>query len=89
LTGGQPKWRGDGKEIFFRAPDGSPMAVEVDNSGASFHGGVPKQLFAAPANESWDVTTDGKKFIMLVSPPQENTQSSITVVLNWQADLKK
>jgi eukaryotic-like serine/threonine-protein kinase len=89
LTGGQPKWRGDGKEIFFRAPNGSPMAVEVNGSGARFQVGVPKQLFAAPANESWDVTADGKKFIMLVSPLQGNTQTSITVVLNWQADLKR
>ncbi|HEY6347133.1 MAG TPA: hypothetical protein VIY49_37050 [Bryobacteraceae bacterium] len=38
--------------------------------------------------ESWDVTADGKKFLMLVSPRQ-NAQTPITVELNWKADLKK
>ena len=56
-----PKWRGDGKEIFFRNPNGSPMAVDVNGSGAAFEVGVPKQLFVAPANLDWDVTADGKR----------------------------
>src|SRR5262249_14438402 len=31
-----PKWRADGKEIIFRAPGGSPMAVDVIGSGPAF-----------------------------------------------------
>jgi hypothetical protein len=35
------------------------------------------------------MTGDGKRFLMVVPPGQQNTQTPITVVLNWQADLKK
>ena len=40
---------------------------------------------------SWDMTTDGKRFLMTVEPNQgqQNESTPITVVLNWQADLKK
>jgi hypothetical protein len=52
--------------------------------------GTPKQLFAALPNAGWDVTADGMRFLMSVEPGQtQATQTPITVVLNWQADLKK
>src|SRR5579864_2331049 len=84
------KWRADGKELIFRAPNGSPMAVDVTATGAAFQAGVPKQLFAPPPNVSdWDVTADGKRFLAAVPPGQQATQTPITVVLNWQAALQK
>ena len=45
-TGGGigPRWRGDGKELFYHAPDGKLMAVPV-KSGASFEAGAPVALF--------------------------------------------
>jgi serine/threonine-protein kinase len=86
---GRPKWRADGKEILFPALNGSPMAVDVAASGAAFQMGTPKQLFAMPANSGWDATADGKRFLATLSPVQQNnTQTPITVVLNWQAVLK-
>ncbi len=87
--GTEAKWRGDGKELFFRAPNGSPMAVDVNGNGATLQAGVPRQLFAAPPNTDWDVTADGKRFLMAVLPGPQGGQVPITVVLNWQADLKK
>jgi Tol biopolymer transport system component len=84
-----PKWRNDGKEIIFIGRNGSPMAVDVSANGSEFRAGIPKQLFNARSNVGWDVTNDGKRFLMLVSPARQNTQTPITVVLNWQADLKK
>jgi eukaryotic-like serine/threonine-protein kinase len=83
-----PKWRGDGKELFFRN-SASPMAVDVSANGAAFQAGVPTRLFAAPGNTDWDVTADGKRFLIVTSPQQRNTQTPLTVVLNWQADLKR
>ncbi len=84
------KWRADGKELIFRAPNGSPMAVDVTTTGAAFQAGVPKQLFALPPNVGdWDVTADGKRFIAGVPPAQQNVQTPITVVLNWEAALKR
>ncbi|HEV2202789.1 MAG TPA: protein kinase [Bryobacteraceae bacterium] len=84
------KWRADGKELIFRAPNGSPMAVDVTATGAAFQAGVPKQLFVLPPNVGdWDVTADGKRFLAAVPPVQQTTQTPITVVLNWQAALQK
>jgi serine/threonine protein kinase len=84
------KWLADGKDLLFRAPNGSPMAVDVTATGAAFQAGVPKQLFATPPNVGdWDVTADGKRFLAAVPPGQQATQTPITVVLNWQAALQK
>ena len=84
------KWRADGKELIFRAPNGSPMATDVTATGGAFQAGVPKQLFAPPPNVGdWDVTADGKRFLAAVPPGQQTTQTPIIVVLNWQAALQK
>jgi Tol biopolymer transport system component/predicted Ser/Thr protein kinase len=84
------KWRAGGKELIFRAPNGMPMAVDVNATGAAFQAGVPKQPFALPPNVGdWDVTADGKRFLAAVPPGQQATQTPITVVLNWQAALQK
>jgi len=85
-----PAWRADGKELIFPAPNGSPMAVDVSANGAAFQPGVPKQLFALPPNVGdWDITADGKRFLVFMPPKQESASTPITVVLNWQAELKK
>ena len=66
------------------------MSVEVNGGGPAFLMGAPKQLFVAPPNSGWDVTADGQRFLMTVEPGRaETTQTPITVVLNWQADLKR
>jgi Tol biopolymer transport system component len=58
--GRRPKWRADGKEIFFRAPNGSPMTVDVTTGSTGFQAGIPRPLFVLPANVGdWDVTADG------------------------------
>jgi hypothetical protein len=79
------------REITFLGPGSTVMTVDVNGSGAAFQTGTPKQLFAAPPNTGVDVTTDGKRFLMTVAPGQgqQNSQTPITVVLNWQADLKR
>jgi eukaryotic-like serine/threonine-protein kinase len=85
-----PRWRNDGKEIIFEGPNNSVMAVDVNGSGAAFQMSTPQQLFVAPANTGLDVTADGKRFLLTVAPGrgQQTSTTPITVVLNWQADLK-
>jgi eukaryotic-like serine/threonine-protein kinase len=89
--GSTPLWRGDGKELFYLSGvGGTAMAVEVETSGV-FQAGGPKALFKIPAGVLfWDVTPDGKRFLM-AAPTDTGaaSQSPITVVLNWQAELKK
>jgi Tol biopolymer transport system component len=83
-----PLWRRDGKELFYLSLDGKAMAVDVNTSGV-FQAGIPKPLFkVTPGVVYWDVTFDGKRFLM-PAPSATGPQSPFTVVLNWQAGLKK
>ena len=70
----QPRWRGDGKELFFVGVDGKMMAVAarvVAAAKPSFEPGVPVPLFDAHIAPSlgnlvhqYDVTADGKRFLV-------------------------
>ena len=65
--GRTPLWRGDGKEIFYMGPDGMATALEVKTAPA-FRTGTPRPLFAVPTGVLfWDVTPDGKRFLMPVT----------------------
>jgi Tol biopolymer transport system component len=86
--GAAPRWRGDGRELFYLAPDGKMMAVEV-TGGPEFRGGTPAPLFQTPSGTIvGDVTADGKRFL-LVTPVGPSASAPFTVVLNWTAGLKK
>jgi eukaryotic-like serine/threonine-protein kinase len=88
--GTSPLWRRDGKEMFYLSPDGMAMAVEVSTSGA-FRAGIPRALFKVPPGVLfWDVSPDGKRFLMAApSPTSASSQLPFTVVLNWQSALKR
>src|ERR1700758_4592342 len=66
----QPKWRTDGKELFYLVPDGKIMATPV-TIGLNFDSGAPIALFQANPGEmvvtseqfSYDVSGDGQKFL--------------------------
>src|SRR5882724_8066939 len=69
--GGEPRWRADGKEIFYMASSGMLMAVPVSNSNG-FSTGPPAPLFQihgrAPISSTdaftYDVAKDGKRFLV-------------------------
>jgi hypothetical protein len=66
------------------------MAVEVAGRGTSFEVGRSQSLFAAPVSPfaiSYDVTPDGKRFVMSVAPDEENLP--LTLMSNWTTKLKK
>jgi Tol biopolymer transport system component len=91
-----PRWRGDGKEIFYYAADGRLVAVPI-KSQAAIEVGTPVPLFDArmlngPRTgvgfRGQYVTRDGQRFLLNV--PLDGTASSlITVVINWTAGLRK
>jgi Tol biopolymer transport system component len=92
--GAQPRWRRDGKELFFIAPDRKIMAADVKLEGSTFEAGVPKVLFQTnvvsypnPRNV-YDVSADGQRFL-IITPPEETTSTPITVVSNWTAEVKR
>jgi len=82
--GRQPRWRGDGKELFYVAPDGFVVAVPM-TSGALLEAGSPAPLFRVePEIQNYDVSSDGARF--LVSAPLDKLgESPIRVIVNWPA----
>jgi Tol biopolymer transport system component len=87
----EPKWRRDGRELYYLAPDGKLMAVPV-NSDGTFQAGSPTVLFQtplvvtrgqSPRDRRYDVAPDGR-FLFSV-PTAAATQSPVTVVVNWTA----
>jgi Tol biopolymer transport system component len=89
--GVQPRWRKDGRELYYMAPDGKMMVVEVEG-GATLETSEPKELFSTPlrpaaVSDQYAVLDDGRRFLIaepLIEPPKP-----ITVILNWTAALKQ
>jgi serine/threonine protein kinase len=93
--GSQPRWRADGKELYFIAPDGKMMAVPVHPAGATFDAGIPVALFptrilGGPVSvlnrPQYDVSRDGRFLINQLV--EESTASPITLILNWKPPAK-
>jgi eukaryotic-like serine/threonine-protein kinase len=90
--GAYPRWRHDGSEIFYLAPDNKLTAASVNSKGASFEVSAVKPLFttriASRGSYKYDVSPDGQKFLIDAAPEQAMS-SPITIVLNWEAGVKK
>ncbi len=91
LGGGfQPRWRGDGRELFFLTPEAKVLGAEVDGSGGEFAVGEVQELFSAPRLPAgifdYDVTPDGERFLM--NSVSESAFEPITLVVNWTAELE-
>jgi len=86
---GQPSWRGDGRELYYRTPDLKQlMAVEI-KAGPTFEIGATKTLFEVPTRiQDYDVTADGQRFIVDMPIGQEPS-TAVTLVVNWTAGLKR
>jgi len=85
-----PKWRADGKELFYQALDNQLMAVKLE-PGARLKAIAPTALFKmspTSINKIYDVSADGQS-ILVNAVAREEKPSPITVVLNWTAGLKE
>jgi hypothetical protein len=93
--GQEPRWRQDGKELFYLSPDGKMMAVPV-KMGASFEAGSPVALFqthrrqpvSLPDVFSYDVSGDGQRFLILTKVDEANA-APLSITLNWASELEK
>jgi hypothetical protein len=93
LTGGgfQPRWRSDGRELFYMA-DLKVMAVDVE-LGENGKVGSERKLFdlpplVAPFGNEFAAFGDGRRFLF-TALASESPAAKINVVLNWQAELKR
>jgi eukaryotic-like serine/threonine-protein kinase len=86
--GTQPRWRRDGKELYFVSREGI-MAADI-KLGQTVSVGVPHKLFQLKDGDisEYDVRADGQQFLVFV-PQGARQDAPITVVLNWWTDLEK
>jgi Tol biopolymer transport system component len=96
IAGGQePRWRQDGKELFYLSAEGKIMAVAV-TAGASFEAGSPVALFQTHRRQpvssqdhfSYDVSGDGQRFLIITKVDDANA-APLTILLNWASQMDK
>lgn len=83
--GAFPRWRRDGKELFYVAPGGQFVAVAVETKGNTLSLSEARPLFRKPlaaAAFPYDVSPDGQRF--LVNSFEETETLPLTLVLNWK-----
>ena len=92
--GAQPRWRRDGRELFYLAPDGKLMAAAVNAGSAGLSIDPPRDLFDTGIRASFVerrnqflVTRDGQRFLVNISAEDEGS-APITVVMHWNASQK-
>jgi eukaryotic-like serine/threonine-protein kinase len=87
--GREPRWRRDGKELFFLSPDRRLMRVSV-KAGSKFAFTAPKPLFMTQAHEpitaeeffTYDVSADGQRFLINTNV-EKNPPPPLDIILNW------
>ena len=92
INGGtQVRWRSNGKEMFYIAPDERLMVVGIDLAAGAAGVGTPAPLFTtrlAPirsiSRQQYVVAPDGQRF--LISSVEESATSPITLILNWKGN---
>jgi len=100
INGGEePRWQRDGKELYFVGADGKIMAVAMKigtGSKPALEASASQALFAAPPlahynNNAYDydVTPDGKQFVLATSVDRPGASPPLNMIVNWAAALKK
>jgi hypothetical protein len=94
--GKDPRWRPDGKELYYIAPDGRLMAAPIASSGTALQPGLPTALFqpriagggtrVSGTRQQYDVAPDGR---FLINTVVESGVAPITIIQNWRPEGKK
>jgi len=93
--GGWPRWRRDGKEIYYLAPDRTLVAVPVTRQGSRLEIGAGRPLFTVRTRPqarldayNYDVSADGRRFLVNTFVEQ-STAAAINLVINWHVPLDR
>jgi eukaryotic-like serine/threonine-protein kinase len=87
--GSHPRWRRDGRELFYVAADSRLMSVATKLWPGNIGLGTPRELLRVAIRlgvpfYDYDSAADGSHFV-LVSPAVEGVPAPMTVLLNWQS----
>lgn len=91
--GAEPRWRRDGKELFFIGGDHKLYAVDM-KLGPTFEPGIPKPLFEVRVKHFSDdlydyaASGDGQRFL-INALPEDASSRSVNLVFNWASELTK
>ena len=100
LDGGeQPRWRNDGRELYFVSGNGTMMAAAVREAPApkpEFIAQAPQRLFKTHLAQTlrgvlfqYDVTPDGKRFLLNSTSNVSSPAAPLAVVINWVSTLNR
>ena len=92
-----PLWSPNSPELFFVAPDGAIMAASVNPRGGVWRPGAPVKVVdgqyltrARTNGRHYDVSTDGKRFLIVKAPPSDQPAASqIQLVQHWAKELQR
>jgi serine/threonine protein kinase len=93
--GSGPLWSRDGKEVFYQRRRGAELWVVPVDPGAQLKIGEARKLFegsylmSTDSGRAYDVSPDGKRFLMVKTHPQDWSVSELVVVRNWFEELKR
>jgi len=89
--GSYPRWRSDGKELFYHSLDNRLMAATVRVDAARVEVDAIRPLFELRAPDGlprnfYDVASDGQRFMIIV--PDDTASTALTLVSNWPTLVK-
>lgn len=91
--GSQPRWRRDGRELFYVSADGMLMSVRADAKGPFMGIGEPHPLFGpllTPRGFAYDISPDGQQVLAEIPATGDaDGRDLLTVVQNWTAGLSR
>ena len=93
LLGASPRWRPDGKELFYDG-GGPLMAVDLSGTvpGREFKAGAPQEVFTALVGgqtHNLDISPDGRRFLLVTTQNQAAGSTPIVIVLNWTSGIAR
>ncbi len=84
-----PKWHPSGREVFYRSPGNAMMSVAVTAAGNGISPGVPRRLFDATRyDDTYAVSPDGRRLLMMPALTIEAAATEIRVVVNFLDELR-
>jgi eukaryotic-like serine/threonine-protein kinase len=93
--GAKPRWSPDGRTLYYISADGTRFFSVPVSIQSELTAGVPQLLFEGTflrdsrGSRQFDVTPDGRRFVMIKSGNAVDDDNAIVVVQNWFEELKR